>query len=108
MTYVVEEHYSFVDPVFLPTSPAPYTHLNGTAVTMGCSLGIPAIMPSRAAKPSEGETSPMPILSTRAAVWASPAAMPPPAHAPHCMLTAGTPASDRMDAAASRAEFAAE
>jgi hypothetical protein len=33
----------------------------------------------------------MPIRSTLAAVWASLAAMPAPAQAPHCTLTAATP-----------------
>jgi hypothetical protein len=49
----------------------------------------------------------MPILATLAAVWASLAAMPAPAQAPHCTLAAAMPQAWLAAAAESSAALAA-
>jgi hypothetical protein len=49
----------------------------------------------------------MPSRSTLAAVWASLAAMPAPAQAPHCTLTVAMPAAWQAAAVPSSAALAA-
>jgi hypothetical protein len=82
-------------------------HLKGVALSTGLATPREDSAPSSAARPSCGPTRPMPMRSTRAAVWGSLAAMPAPAQAPHCTLTAATPLALSALAAASSAALAA-
>ncbi len=84
-------------------------HLKGMAATAGAPAAVWLLRSTSAsaARPRAGCTMPSPSRSTLAAVWASLAAMPAPAQAPHCTLTALRPWERQQAAAASSAVLAA-
>ena len=75
------------------------SHLKGFTATTACCSWLVSV-PAKARRPAAGCTAPRPDRSSLSSV--APEAMPPPAQAPHCMLTAHWPCCrQRLEVASS-------